>query len=130
MSVPKKLRLELGNQSYEIQIGDGLLSSAGERIKPYLKQPRVVIITDQNVAKFYLKVLKNSLASADISFDEVVIPAGEQTKDFEYLKFLVNQILGLKIERDTTLLALGGGVIGDLAGFAAAIILRLSLIHI
>ena len=124
MNVHETLKLELGRRSYEIQVGSGLLSSAGERIKPYLKQPRVIIITDKNVANIHLRVLKDSLFAADISSDEIVLPAGEQTKDFDYLKRLVDQILELRIERNSTLVALGGGVIGDLTGFAAAILLR------
>ena len=66
MSVHEALRVELGKRSYEIQIGRGLLSTTGETIKPYLKQNRAIIITDENVAKLHLNVLKNSLVAANI----------------------------------------------------------------
>jgi len=118
------LELDLGNRSYNIQVGNGLIASAGERIAPYLKNDRVVVITDENVAPHYLAVLANSLSNAGISCDEIILPTGEQTKDFKTLEDFVNQLLNLKIERNTTLVALGGGVIGDLTGFTAAISLR------
>ena len=124
MSVHKTLRVELGKRSYEIQVGNGLLPSAGERIKPYLMQNRAIIITDENVAKLHLNVLKNSLVAANIRCHEIVLPAGEKTKDFNFLKNLVSELLELNVERSTTLLALGGGVTGDLTGFTAAILLR------
>lgn len=124
MSVHETIAMELGDRSYEIQIGNGLLQTAGERMRPYLKQKRVIIITDQNVANIYLPVVKNSIIEANLSCEEIVLPVGEQTKDFKFLQSLVGQILDLRVERNTTLLALGGGVIGDLVGFAAAILLR------
>ena len=124
MSAHETLRVELGKRSYEIQVGNGLLPSAGERIKPYLMQDRAIIITDENVAKLHLNVLKNSLVAANIKCHEIVLPAGEQTKDFNFLQNLVSQLLELNVERGTTLLALGGGVTGDLTGFTAAILLR------
>ena len=124
MNVNETLKLELGERSYEIQIGHGLLSSAGEKIRPHLAQDRAVIITDENVAKLYLDVLKKSLVASEIRCDEIILPAGEQTKNFDFLQKLIGQLLDLNVERGTTLLALGGGVIGDLAGFAAAILLR------
>ena len=87
------LELDLGNRSYNIQVGNGLIASAGERIAPYLKNDRVVVITDENVAPHYLAVLANSLSNAGISCDEIILPTGEQTKDFKTLEDLVNQLL-------------------------------------
>jgi 3-dehydroquinate synthase len=122
------LRVELGERSYNIHIGAGLIARAGELIKPVLRQdvkvPRVVVVSDRNVAPIYMSKLLRSLKKAGIKTDKIVLPAGEQTKDFKYLQRLLDKLLGLRIERRTTLIALGGGVIGDLVGFAAAIALR------
>ena len=118
------LRVELGERSYDIHIGSGLIARAGEFIKPVLRQPRVVVVSDRNVAPIYMSTLLRSLKRAGIRADKIVLPAGEQTKDFKYLQRLLDKLLALKIERRTALVALGGGVIGDLVGFAAAIALR------
>jgi len=118
------LDLDLGERSYQILVGDDLIAQAGDLISPVLQQPRVVIVTDENVAPLYLSPLKSSLTAADISHSEIVLPAGEQTKSLAHLEELINQLLEQKIERGTTLIALGGGVIGDLTGFAAAVALR------
>ena len=126
MSKPdtQTLRVDLGERSYDIHIGSGLIARAGELIKPVLRQPRVVVVSDRNVAPIYMSKLLRSLKRAGIKTDKIVLPAGEQTKDFKYLQRLLDKLLGLRIERRTTLVALGGGVIGDLVGFAAAIALR------
>ena len=111
MSFQETLRLDLGRECYEILVGNGLIASAGELILPYLKEPHTVVITDENVAPSYLSGLRNSLIASNIRSEEIILPSGEQTKDFNFLKDLVSQLLDLKIERDTTLLALGGGVL-------------------
>ncbi len=118
------LTVDLGSRSYDIHIGAGLIERAGELIKPVLHQPRVIVISDRNVAPLYMTKLQRSLKRAGIQSDKIVLPAGEQTKDFKYLQKLLNKLLSMRIERRTTLVALGGGVIGDLVGFAAAIALR------
>lgn len=131
MSFQETLELVLDGGGYEIQVGNDLIPSSGELILPYLKEPRAIVITDENVALSYLSGLKSSLLSSGISSEEIILPSGEQTKDFKFLKDLVSHLLDLKVERDTTLLALGGGVIGDLTGFTAAILLRgINYIHI
>ena len=121
MTTHDSLKLELGDRSYNILIGTGLITNAGDLISPVLKQPRVVIITDENVAPLYLPTLQRSLSAACISHTEIILQAGEQTKSFLHLKRVVDALLDQKIERGTSLIALGGGVIGDLTGFAAAI---------
>lgn len=123
-AAPQRLRVDLGERSYDILIGAGLLDAAGLHLAPLLPQPRVVIVTDTNVAPLYLVRLEAALAAADIAATAVVLPAGEATKNFVHLETLCEQLLALKVERRTTLLALGGGVIGDLTGFAAGITLR------
>ena len=124
MSDYDTLKLDLGERSYQIHIGADLIARAGDLISPVLQQPRVVIITDENVAPLYLAPLKTALSSADIRHSEIVLPAGEQTKSLSFLEQVIDQLLEQKIERRTTLIALGGGAIGDLTGFAAAVALR------
>jgi 3-dehydroquinate synthase len=118
------LSVDLGKRSYEILIGRGLIAEAGKLMLPLLKQKRVVAVTDSNVAPHHLEGLERSVRAAGIAIDSIVLEAGEQTKSFAGLESLLDQLLEIGIERRTTLVALGGGVIGDLTGFAAAIALR------
>jgi 3-dehydroquinate synthase len=118
------LSVDLGKRSYEIRIGRGLIAEAGALMAPLLKQKRVVVVTDENVAPHHLEGLERSLQAAGIASDSIVLEAGEQSKSFAGLEDLLTRLLDLNIERRTTLVALGGGVIGDLTGFAAAIALR------
>lgn len=119
-----KLKLDLGERSYDIVIGPGLIERAGELMTPVLERPRVFIVTDVNVAPLYLNKLEAALAAAGVDFASHVLPAGEATKSFSHLEALLDALLEAKVERSTTLVALGGGVVGDLVGFAAAILLR------
>jgi len=118
------LRVELGERSYDIIVGANLIADAAHWVAPVLARPRVIIITDENVAPHYLAPLTKSLQAARIQCDAITLPAGEQSKSFTQFEKLCEQILELKVERSTTLIALGGGVIGDLVGYAAASILR------
>ena len=93
-------------------------------IQPLLAEPRVVIVTDENVKKHWLGALETSLDAAGIGHQSIVLEAGEQTKDYAHAEALTGELLNAGVERTTTLLALGGGVIGDITGFAAAITLR------
>jgi 3-dehydroquinate synthase len=119
-----RLSVDLGKRSYEILIGRGLIAQAGDLMLPLLKQKRVVAITDTNVARHHLEGLERSLRAAGIASESIVLDAGEQAKSFAGLENLLTRLLELGVERRTTLVALGGGVIGDLTGFAAAIALR------
>ena len=118
------LRVDLGDRAYDIHIGEGLVADAGRLIRPLVAQRRVVVVTDANVGPLYLPRLAASLDDAGLAHAAVVLPAGEQTKSFRHLEELAERLLALRIERGTLLVALGGGVIGDLAGFAAGILLR------
>jgi 3-dehydroquinate synthase len=118
------VRVELGTRSYDIKIGGGLVARAGELIAPMLKQKRTMIVTDTQVARWYLDELQHSLRAAGIASDAAVLPPGEGTKSFDQLESLCAELLDRKVERSTTLIAFGGGVIGDLTGFAASILLR------
>jgi 3-dehydroquinate synthase len=114
----------LGTRSYDIAIGAGLLTTAGARIAPLLKRPKTAIVTDTNVARAHLAVLERSLADAGIASTAIVLPPGEGTKSYQHLAELCDGLLAAGIERNDTVIALGGGVIGDLTGFAAAILRR------
>lgn len=123
-SSPAKVHLNLGARSYDILIGRGLLETTGERLKNLGIARQVFVLTDRNVADYHLKTLKLSLEKAGIAHYEIILPPGEQTKSFENLQKILNEILKHKPERKSAIVALGGGVIGDLAGFAASILLR------
>lgn len=121
--VVETLTVELGDRSYPIHIGDHLIDQAGTLIAPVLSGNRVIIITDQNVAPFWLDRLRGSF-DAPLSVESLVLPATETTKSFSHFQKLLDDILAMGIDRKTTLVALGGGVIGDITGFAAAVLLR------
>jgi len=121
---PAALTVDLGERSYDILVGDGLLAGAGKLIAPILAEPRAVVITDENVEKHCLGTLEKSLNESGIDHQSIVLEAGEQTKDFAHVEALWGQLLDHRVERTTTLIALGGGVVGDITGFAAAVTLR------
>ena len=121
---PAALTVDLGERSYDILVGDGLLAGAGKLIAPILAEPRAVVITDENVEKHCLGTLEKSLDESGINHQSIVLEAGEQTKDFAHVEALWGQLLDHRVERTTTLIALGGGVVGDITGFAAAVTLR------
>ncbi len=116
--------IALGERSYDIVIGQNVIASAGEAIAPVLSRRRVHVVTDDNVAPLYLDSLLAGLDAQGITHSETVLPAGEQTKDFRHLEELLDRLQEHGVARDDTLIALGGGVVGDLVGFAASIILR------
>jgi len=118
------LEVSLDERSYRIIVGENLIEQAGQLIAPVLARPRAVIVSDETVAALYLPRVEASLQAAGVRTASVILPPGEGTKDFGHLATLTDQVLDQRIERSTTLIALGGGVIGDLVGFAAAILLR------
>ncbi len=118
------LPVPLGTRSYDILIGPGLIAQAGRLIGPVLRSPRVAVVTDSIVGPLYAGKLAAGLEAAGIAVDTLTVPAGEASKDFPTLERLLDDLIARRIERGTTLIALGGGVIGDLTGFAAAILLR------
>jgi 3-dehydroquinate synthase len=120
----EKLRVELGDRGYDILIGPGLIARAGAEILPLMRRRQAVIITDETVARHHLAPLRASLEEQGISQHAIVLPPGEATKDLAHFGRLVDDILACQIERGTMLVALGGGVVGDIAGFAAATLLR------
>jgi len=119
-----EINVALGERSYDITISDGLLAHAGHTIAALLTRPVTAIVTDENVARHHLKTLSDSLTEAGIKHTSIVLPAGESTKSYTHLARVCDDIIAAGMERNDRIIALGGGVIGDLAGFAAAIVRR------
>lgn len=117
------LKVELANRSYPIHIGRNLLSDAS-LILPYLKRKHVAIVTNTTVAPLYLEKLSQTLQAAGVKVIPIILPDGEAYKNSETLNKIYDALLQNRCERSTTLIALGGGVIGDLTGYAAATYLR------
>ncbi|MFC4350527.1 3-dehydroquinate synthase [Fodinicurvata halophila] len=124
MHAPERLPVELGERSYDILVGERLLATAGRHIAQVSGTRKVMIVTDETLAELHLATLERALDEAGISYDAFVVPAGEATKSFAQLERLCERLLEAGLERQTPLVALGGGVIGDLTGFAAAVLLR------
>ncbi|KKZ88525.1 3-dehydroquinate synthase [Rhizobium phaseoli] len=118
------VHVPLGERAYDILIGPGLIARAGAEIALRLKGRKAAVITDENVAPLYLDALVASLDAAGIASAAVVLPAGEKTKSFEHLMTACDKVLEARVERNDCVIALGGGVIGDLSGFAAGIVRR------
>ena len=117
------LQVNLGNRSYPIYIGRGLLAQA-ELITKHLKRPQVAIVTNTTVAPLYLEQLESTLKAAGVAVIPIILPDGEVYKNAETLNLIYDALLKHRCERRTTLIALGGGVIGDMTGYAAATFLR------
>ncbi|NKQ85009.1 3-dehydroquinate synthase [Rhizobium ruizarguesonis] len=120
----RTVHVPLGERAYDILIGPGLIARAGAEIASRLKGRKAAVVTDENVAPLYLKAFVASLDEAGIASAEVVLPAGEKTKSFEHLITVCDKVLEARVERNDYVIALGGGVIGDLSGFAAGIVRR------
>jgi len=117
------LKVELANRSYPIHIGRNLISDAN-LILPHLKRKHVAIVTNTTVAPLYLDKLSQALQAAGVTVIQIILPDGEAYKNTETLNTIYDVLLQNRCERSTTLIALGGGVIGDLTGYAAATYLR------
>ena len=116
--------VDLGARSYEVRIGAGLIGRAGAEIAPLLHRKRVAVVTDDTVAATHLPALTAALESEGIRVAALSLPPGEGTKGWENLARCTEWLLEAKVERRDVVLALGGGVIGDLVGFSAAILRR------
>ena len=112
-----ELTVDLGNRSYPIFIGSGVLNDSA-RLKPYIRSKQVAVVTNETIAPLYLDQLKSLLTGFDVT--EVVLPDGEAFKNLETLNRVFDGLLQARHNRTTTLIALGGGVVGDMTGFAAA----------
>jgi shikimate kinase/3-dehydroquinate synthase len=120
----RRVRVALAAGGYDVWIGGGLLARAGALMREVMREPRCVVVTDETVAGLHLPALERSLDAAGIAAQSIVVPPGEASKSLESWARVVDGLLARQVDRHTTIVALGGGVIGDLAGFAAAATLR------
>ena len=120
----KELKVDLGARSYPIKIGSNLLQTLGEELKNLSFGGKLLVVTDENVYPLYGKTCLESLKNSGFKVDVLVMPPGEGTKGWFYAEKIFSRALDLGMDRDSGIVALGGGVIGDLAGFAAATYMR------
>jgi len=123
-SDPTVVNVALGARSYDIVIGRGVLASLGARIAALRPGAKAVIVTDDNVARYHLEPAEAAMHEAGVAASRVVVPAGEASKSYRVFEQVCEAIIASRIERDDLVVALGGGVIGDLAGFAASVVRR------
>ena len=116
--------VDLGDRSYTVRIGSGLIARAGAEIAPLLRRKRLAVVTDETVARLHLPALTTALEAEGIAVTALALPPGEATKNWDALARCTEWLLEQKVERKDIVLALGGGVIGDLVGFSAAILRR------
>lgn len=121
---PRTVRVDLGDRSYDILIGRQLIETAGAEIARRLPGVRTAIVTDETVAALHLRIVEESFDAAGIEHVACIIPPGEASKSFAILEYTIDAILAARLERGDVIVALGGGVVGDLAGFAAGIVRR------
>jgi shikimate kinase/3-dehydroquinate synthase len=120
----RRVKVDLSQTSYEVVISPNALTRAGALMAPVMPKPRCVIVTDETVEELHLPALQKSLNNVGISHDTISVKPGESSKSLATWASLVDGLLARRVDRQTTVVALGGGVIGDLAGFAAAAALR------
>ncbi len=122
--MPETLKVELGARGYDIVVGERLLADAGKHCAGALKGRRVIIVSDEQVARLYLHRLTGALEDEKIQYRAVIVKPGEGTKSLASFSELMESLLEQNPDRRTVLIALGGGVVGDLTGFAASVLLR------
>ena len=120
----KTLRVELGDNSYPLVVGTGLLNSVGELLIPHTKSNKVLIVSDAYVKTRYMPVVLKSLKDAGLDVSTIEVPVGEESKSLVQFSRIQDSLVEHQLDRGSMLIALGGGVIGDLAGFAAAVYMR------
>ena len=124
LSPPLSVRVDLGERSYDILVGEGLLARAGDLIGPFLSRKRAFLVSDETVWGLHGDALRAGLSASGIEAIEMVLPAGESTKNWTQLGELLDWLLVQGAGRDDVLIAFGGGVIGDLTGLAASLMKR------
>lgn len=120
----EKLLVNLKENSYNIFIKKNILKNIGEEIKKIYFGNKIFIVTDENIAKLYLDKVKNNLSESGFEIKSLILKSGEETKSFNTLPKIYDSLLDFKLTRKDLIITLGGGVIGDLGGFAAATFLR------
>ncbi len=121
---PTTVRVALDARSYDIVIGRSLLSSLGARIAALRPGAKVVVVSDDNVARHHLAAVESALSQAGIATSRVIVPPGESSKSYRVFEQVCEAVISSRIERGDLIIALGGGVIGDLAGFVASVLRR------
>jgi len=121
---PTTVNVALGNRAYDIVIGRGVAASLGLRIAALKPGARLAIVTDENVARAHLDSLEAQLSAAGMTVARIVVPPGEGSKSFASFERVCDALIAAKIERNDLIVAFGGGVVGDLAGYAAASVRR------
>ena len=120
----KIVHVPLDTRAYDVVIGPDLVAEVGKRLAPLLTRPKVAVLTDETVAALHLEALRAGLAAEGIEMEALALPPGEATKGWPQFSRAVEWLLEKKVERGDIVIAFGGGVIGDLAGFAAAVLRR------
>src|SRR4051812_715472 len=123
-SDPITVEVALGDRAYDIVIGRGVLAQLGARVAKLRPEARAAIVTDEFVATHWLRRTEASLLDAGIATSRIIVDEGETSKSWEGIEYVCEELIAAKIERNDLVIALGGGVVGDLAGFAAAILRR------
>ncbi|WP_084608471.1 3-dehydroquinate synthase [Nisaea denitrificans] len=124
MTTTQTVSVGLGERSYDIRVGPGLIENAGDEIKPLIRGSKVFVITDSTVSGHWLDPLKRSLRAAGITVTTIAVPPGESSKSFADFEHVCCRMLEDGVDRRTAVVALGGGVVGDLAGYCAASVMR------
>ncbi len=120
-----RIPVSLGTRSYDVVIGDDLIDRAGELLAPMVRSDQAILVTDDNLERTaHPDRLRRALQASRIACTSIILPPGEATKCFSHFEDLIDRVLAAGIDRRTPIVALGGGVIGDLVGFAAAVTLR------
>ena len=118
------IRVELGERSYDIVIGSNMLGNIGASLKPFGFSPKIAVVSNPTVYPLYGDAVTNSLKKAGFDVLKVIVPDGEEYKDLLWVEYIYNELLTAKLDRSSSLIALGGGVIGDITGFAASTYMR------
>ena len=125
------ITVELGARAYDIVVGDDLIADLGARLLALGVRPAVAVVTDETVAGLHLPAVGRALDATGIDHTEIVVEDGEASKSFSGLESVVDRLLEARVERGDVVVALGGGVVGDLAGFAASIVRRgVGVVHV
>ena len=121
---PTTVKVALGARSYDIVIGRGLIASLGARVEALRPHATAAIVTDESVARYHLAAAEAAFADAGVATTRLIVPVGEGSKSFRIFEQVCEAIIAARIERGDIVVALGGGVVGDLAGFAASVVRR------
>jgi 3-dehydroquinate synthase len=120
----KKVKVDLGERSYDIAIGSGIFSGIGEKLKRFHFSPNIAVVSNPTVFTLYGDQLIGSLEDAGYGYFSVIIPDGEEYKDYTWTYHILTEFLKKRLDRNSCVIALGGGVIGDITGFAASLYMR------